>query len=66
MKNELLKDVNGNLSSKRVAGFMVLLGGLSIVFYAVLQDPSLVREAVWPVFMTGGGLLGVSVMEKKP
>lgn len=61
----LLKDVNGNTSSKRVAGytlmFLALVGGLT---GALMDNQMLVDFSKW-VIVTGAGSLMAGVAERK-
>ena len=69
-KSGILKDQNGNTSSKRVAGFIISgVGLLGIIFLGILsmyqkiEDPGTAMEAFKTILIVGGGLLGVSVFE---
>jgi len=73
--NTLLKDRDGNTSSKRVTG--IILVGLAIVMYIILFVLSMTSEIKTPdvameipkiLLFTGSGLLGLGVVEyfKKP
>ena len=66
----ILKDQNGNDSSKRIAGFIIsgvgLLGLVTIgvlSMFKVILDPGTAMEAFKTVLIVGAGLLGVSVVE---
>lgn len=68
--NGILKDQNGNDSSKRLAGFiisgvglvgLVALGVVSI--FSKIEDPSTAMEAFKTILIIGGGLLGIGVVE---
>lgn len=68
--NGILKDQNGNTSSKRVAGFIIsgvgLVGlvALGVVsMFNKIQDPGTAMEAFKTILIIGGGLLGVGVFE---
>ncbi len=63
--SDLLNDANGHKSSKRVAGFAALMILAFISIYALIKDPSTISIIVWPWTVISGGLLGVSVLEKK-
>ena len=66
----ILKDQNGNTSSKRIAGFIIagvgllcLVGlGITSMFYKI-EDPGTAMEAFKTILIVGGGLLGVGVFE---
>lgn len=61
----LLKDVNGNASSKRVAGYVLmglaLIGGL---VGSILQNAMLVDFCKW-IVVTGAGAVAVGVAERR-
>ena len=66
----ILTDSNGNKSSKRVAGFIVL--GMGLIMAAVLFSASIVKKVGDPdtamsvintMFITGGSLLGLGIAE---
>ena len=71
MANKLLQDSDGNASSKRVAGF-ILLGlyaviGSIVAVYSVYTGNDIGGNAVTLLNgfgLTGGGLLASSVVEK--
>lgn len=60
---ELFSGANGQLSSKRVGGFVGLFLMLAITLWGVYQNPSSFVDAlqVWALLV--GGLLGVGVAE---
>lgn len=61
----LLKDVNGNLSSKRVAGY-VLLGYVLLITTADLVEKYTVNESiVQSLILAAAALLGIGTFEKK-
>lgn len=66
----MLKDSNGNYSSKRIAGFILLsigafflltIGIISIFRYIVDSDTALTVGKT--IISVGGGLLGIGVVE---
>lgn len=66
-----LRDSSGNLSSKRIAGFSILILGaiylltIGIVSISrVVADSSTALDVGRVLIYTGGGLLGVGVVEK--
>ena len=68
--SEILKDQNGNTSSKRVAGFIcggVGLLGLTVLGVASMKykiaDPTTAMEAFKNILYVSGFLLGVGVAE---
>lgn len=61
----LFRDVNNNLSSKRVAGY-VILGVVLIAFVADLFDRLVINESVAnTLIMSAAALLGIGTFEKK-
>lgn len=58
-------DINGKKSGKRYAGFFCLFicGVISII--AVIQNPEVIKEIVWPWLLAGTTLLGATVLERK-
>lgn len=66
----LLKDKEGNTSSKRVAGFIIsgiglvalLTLGVVSMFHKI-EDPATAMEAFKTILIVGGSLLGVGVLE---
>ena len=61
----MLRDANKNISSKRVAGFFAVLVAAGLSFFAVKQDPSIAGALVWSWLAFAGGVLGVTLLEKK-
>lgn len=63
--NGMFYDKEGNLSSKRVVGFVgaVVFLGL-VVFSAIANRPSM-SDLLWTVAVFSGSLLGIGVMERK-
>ena len=68
--SKLLEDSNGNLSSKRVAGYgclgagilMLIIGGFVSMKWK-LEDTLTFIEVGKVLCLTGGGLLGIGVAE---
>jgi len=67
-----LQDSEGNLSSKRLFGALVLIIGLighaylgMYSIFAQAVDPSTATAAFTTMMITGGGLLGIGVLERK-
>jgi len=61
----LLKDVNGNPSSKRVAGYVLMLIALiGGIVGAVIENVMLVDFAKW-VIVTGAGAVIAGVAERR-
>jgi len=63
--SNLLKDKEGNTSSKRVAGFIGIAVMSGVAIYAVIKDPTQAGNILWPLAIMAGALLGVTVLEKK-
>ena len=69
-ENTLFKDRDGNTSSKRVAGFaLVVLGVVFLLFIGItsifktIADPRTALAVGTTIISVGGGLLGVGVLE---
>ena len=67
---KMLEDQNGNLSSKRVSGFIILMIGLSLLttggvlsIFREIKDSEVFLSVCKVLMTTGGGLLGVGVLE---
>ena len=61
----VLQDVNGKPSAKRITAF-VGVGAMAILSgIAVWKDPSQAANILWPWAVMVGALLGVTVLEKK-
>lgn len=72
VNNDIYKDSNGNKSSKRIYGAMLIIIAiiLSIVLfsfslYTKVGDPATATNVINGMYMLGGGLLGIGVFEKK-
>jgi predicted membrane channel-forming protein YqfA (hemolysin III family) len=70
MEYKFLQDRDGNFSSKRVFGAIVLLTGLLchsflgiFSIFAQPVDPGTATRAFNTMMFVGGGLLGISVFE---
>jgi hypothetical protein len=66
-----LRDSAGNLSSKRIAGFSILVLGSAylltigiVSIFRMVADSSTALDVGRVLIFTGGGLLGVGVVEK--
>lgn len=64
-KQGFFSDSSGNLSSKRFAGVFTMVIGCAIALFAVWREPETVEGVLWPIMISGGSLLGVSVLEKR-
>ena len=61
----LLKDINGNVSSKRVASY-VILGVVLAAFIADLFEMLTINESVAnTLIMAAGAMLGIGTFERK-
>ncbi len=72
MKNKFLDDINGNKSSKRLWGSIVLSRGiiLAVTLFMVslfkcASDPTTAVKIINLCIVTGAGLLGVGIFEKE-
>jgi len=63
MGNKLLQDKQGNVSSKRIAGFISLAGLFIVVGVSAWRGSDMTAWA-WPLVGLVGTLFGVSVLEK--
>lgn len=62
---QLLKDKTGKDSSKRMAGFCILLLILACTVIGMLLHYPDIASILWPLCSLCGALLGVTVLEKK-
>lgn len=62
--NGLFKSVNGDVSSKRVAGFILILSAIAFSGAGVATGNSLALEAAKPMLYSGVAALGVGVAER--
>jgi hypothetical protein len=63
--NGLFQDTNGNISSKRVAGFIMLFCAVALAALGVFRDSTVAAELVWPFVTGSAAALGIGVLEKK-
>jgi len=59
----MFKDVNGKISAKRVNAFICILAGIVLGVIGIIFKSG--ADYMWPCFVAGSALLGVSVAEKK-
>ena len=68
--NSVIKDQNGNISSKRIAGFVI--GGIGIIMGVSLfafslkngaKDSETAMDIIKTFLYVAGGLLGIGVIE---
>lgn len=62
---QIVNDVNGKPSSKRIVAFIgvVVMAAVSII--AIISDPSQASTVIWPWAAMIGAAIGVTVLEKK-
>lgn len=58
----MFKDVNGKISAKRVNAFICIVAGVVIGIVGLIFKSG--SEYMWPCFVAGGALLGVTIGEK--
>lgn len=61
----MFKDVNGKISMKRIVGFGTAVVVWLVAIYAVVNNSQQAYNVLWPLVSLVGGVLGVSVLEKK-
>lgn len=61
---EATKDTNGKTSGKRVGGFVLIGAGVAVAILGVVLDRATTSSILWPLVISGAGLLGVTVLEK--
>jgi len=59
-----LQDNNGNTSSKRVAGFIMVAGVLIVAGIGIWKDPSQASNILWPLVSFGAVCFGATAVEK--
>jgi len=60
---KILKDINGKISSKRCAGWLIIITALIMAVFSISFDVS--ETLVLGLVTAGVGLIGVSTFEKK-
>ncbi len=55
---------SGKVSSKRVAGLVLILAGVAVAILSVVFDYAKPEEILWPVLSAGTLLLGAGVLER--
>lgn len=63
-KKGFIKGINGENSSKRLAGFLGLFGLIAIAIFAVINEPGQAASVMWPLATVCGACFGVTVLEK--
>ena len=64
-KRTLLKDANGNTSSKRVSGFIGLAVAAGMSVFAIIQDPTILSGIIWAWLIFAAAMFGVTILERK-
>lgn len=64
MEEGLLRGKDGELSSKRLAGFILVIGVLVIAVFAIIQDPAQAGEVLWPLTSFGSVCFGATAVER--
>lgn len=62
--SDLLKGKDGDLSSKRVAGFLLVIGVLGIAVFTVIKDPTQGQAVLWPLVSFGAVCFGATAVER--
>lgn len=62
--NDLLKGKDGETSSKRVAGFLLVVGVIGIAVFTVIKDPSQGQAVLWPLTSFGAVCFGATAVER--
>jgi hypothetical protein len=62
--NKLLEGKDGEKSSKRVAGFILVAGVLVIAGIGIWKDPSQASQILWPLVSFGAVCFGATAVEK--
>lgn len=71
MSNGFFQDKSGDKSCKRLGGMLLIFGGLvldAVIAFAIICGKSEalgLKGMSTPMYVTGSGLLGVSVLESK-
>ena len=62
---DLIQDINGGTSSKRVGAFIGIGVMTAVSIIAIIKDPAQASNILWPWAVVVGALLGVTVLERK-
>ena len=62
--SKLLEGKDGESSSKRVAGFLLVIGILIIAGIGVYKDPSQAANILWPIVSLAAVCFGATAIEK--
>ena len=60
----MFKDINGNVSSKRIIGFLAFCAITYMSIYGVMTDQVLLKDIIWPWMSFVTVVITGSVMEK--
>ena len=55
---------SGKVSAKRVAGLVLVVGGLAVAILSVVLNYEKAEDILWPVLSAGTLLLGSGVLER--
>lgn len=61
----MLKDKDGNMSAKRISGFILVMTGVAVSIFGTFTGNAVVADILWPVLGTAAGMLGVTAFERK-
>lgn len=71
VNDDIYKDSNGNKSSKRIYGAIILIIAIiksivlfSFSLYTKVGDPTTAINIIDGMYILGGGLLGIGIFEK--
>jgi hypothetical protein len=59
-----IMEKDGNTSSKRVAGFIMVAGVLLVAGIGIWKDPSQASNILWPLVSFGAVCFGATAVEK--
>ena len=62
--SKLLEGKEGEQSSKRVAGFILVIGVLIVAGVGIYKDPSQASSILWPLVSFGSICFGATAVEK--
>ena len=61
----IIQDDNGNVSSKRISGIILVIGILVIAIMAAFKDTAQAANILWPIVTLAGACFGATAFEKK-
>jgi uncharacterized membrane protein YiaA len=62
--SKLLEGKEGETSSKRVAGFILVIGVLAVAAVGIWKDPAQASAILWPLVSFGAVCFGATAVEK--